>query len=199
MHHVSDNFFTEFGGHHASGGFAFEKDKRDVFEEEMKKAYAKYVAAKNNSGIVEEKAEEEEVYHITHDAVDNYLLKHLSQMKPFGMKNPNPLFCIKHVVFREVKYFGKQKEHAEFMVGNFINDKGQVLSETPELFQETYKYSAKNTRRDVVKYISFFADPDLREIQKDIPYDIYGRVEESNFLGKKEIRVKVEYINVSDK
>lgn len=197
MHHVSENFFTEFGGHHASGGFAFEKDKRDVFEEEMKKAYAKYVAAKAGD-VVEEKIEEE-VYAITHDSVDNYLLKHLSQMKPFGMKNPNPLFCIKQVVFREIKYFGKQKEHVEFAVGNFLNDKGQVLSETPELFQETYKYSAKNTRRDVVKYISFFADPDLREIQKDIAYDIYGRVEESNFLGKKEIRVKVEYINVSDK
>jgi single-stranded DNA-specific DHH superfamily exonuclease len=197
MHHVSAGFFTEFGGHHASGGFAFEKDKRDVFEEEMKNAYAKYVEAKVGD-VVEEKIEEE-VYAITHDSVDNYLLKHLSQMKPFGMKNQNPLFRIKQVTLREIKYFGKQKEHVEFVVGHFLNDKGNVLSETPELFQETYKYSAKSSKRDVVKYISFFADPDLREIQKDMAYDIYGRVEESNFLGKKEIRVKVEYINVSDK
>ena len=120
-------------------------------------------------------------------------------MKPFGMKNQNPLFCIKQVSFRTIKYFGKQKEHIEFVVEQFLNDKQEIETVTPELFQDTYKYSSNYNKKDVVKYISFFADKLLQEIQPNIEYNIYGRVEESNFLGKKEIRVKVEYIHVSEK
>lgn len=199
MNNVSEGFFREFGGHHASGGFAFEKEKKDLFEAEIKEAYRKYKDSKDLIIKVDEDEVLEKVYNVTHNNVDNYLLKTLSQMKPYGMNNPNPLFCIRQVSFGSVKYFGKQKEHIEFIVSNFLNDKGLVEVTVPELFQDTYKYSSQNTKRDVTKYISFFADNELKDIKTDTEYDIYGRIEESNFLGKKEIRVKVEYINVSRK
>jgi len=197
MHNVSDGFFTEFGGHHASGGFAFTLDKKDVFESEIRKAYDKYISHKAISDIDKEDEELEKIYETTHDNIDNFLLKLLSQMKPYGMNNQNPLFCIKNVSFGQIKYFGKQKEHMEFVIKNFLNKNGNIEDVTPELFQDTYKYSSKANRKDIVKYISFFAENSLQEINIDNRYDIYGRVEESNFLGKKEIRVKVEYINVS--
>ncbi|MBC7982031.1 single-stranded-DNA-specific exonuclease RecJ [Candidatus Parcubacteria bacterium] len=199
MSHVSEDFFIESGGHHASGGFAFAAEKRDLFEPEMREAFRKYKEARDVLKVDEEITADEISYKITHNSVDNFLIKHLAQMKPFGMKNPNPLFCIKQVSFRTIKYFGKQKEHIEFVVEQFLNDKGTVETVTPELFQDTYKYSSNYNKKDVVKYISFFADNLLQEIQPNVEYDIYGRVEESNFLGKKEIRVKVEYIHVSEK
>lgn len=199
MNNVSDGFFTESGGHHASGGFSFAVEKKDLFENEMRLAFEKYKQHKIDNNIEDEIKVDEISYNVTHNNVDIFLLKHLYQMKPFGMNNPNPLFCVKQVTFSSVKLFGKQKEHAEFIVKNFLNDKGNTETVTPELFQNTYKYSSQNNRIDTVKYISFFADNELLEIKPDIEYDIYGRVEESNFLGKKEIRVKVEYINVSSK
>ncbi len=197
MHHVSDGFFTEFGGHHASGGFAFTLDKRDVFESEIRQAYDKYILNKSINDIDKEEELLEKVYETTHDNIDNFLLKLLSQMKPYGMNNPNPLFCIKNVSFDQVKNFGKQKEHIEFIIKNFLNKNGNIEDVTPELFQDTYKYSSKANRKDTVRYISFFADNVLQDVDISHRYDIYGRIEESNFLGKKEIRVKVEYINVS--
>lgn len=199
MNHVSENFFVEFGGHHASGGFSFTKEKKDLFENELREAFIKYRQHRIDNNVADEIKVNEISYNISHNSVDNFLIKHLAQMKPFGMKNQNPLFCIKQVSFRQIKYFGKQKEHIEFVVENFINDKNQVETAVPELFQDTYKYSSNYNRKDVVKYISFFADNLLQDIKVNVEYDIYGRVEESNFLGKKEIRVKVEYINVSEK
>lgn len=199
MSHVSENFFIESGGHHASGGFAFAAEKKDLFEGEMREAFRKYKVIRDSVKLDEEVVADESSYKITHNNVDSFLIKHLAQMKPFGMKNQNPLFCIKQVSFRTIKYFGKQKEHIEFVVEQFLNDKNIVETVTPELFQDTYKYSSNYNKKDVVKYISFFADNLLQEIQPNIEYDIYGRVEESNFLGKKEIRVKVEYIHVSEK
>ena len=197
MHRVSEGFFNEFGGHHASGGFAFDIEKRDVFESEIRQAYDKYISSKTISHIDKEEEALEKIYETTHDNIDNFLLKLLSQMKPYGMNNPNPLFCIKNVSFGQIKNFGKQKEHVEFIVKNFLNKNGNIEDVTPELFQDTYKYSSKGSRKDIPKYISFFADNLLQDVNTDNRYDIYGRVEESNFLGKKEIRVKVEYINVS--
>ncbi len=165
----------------------------------MKKAYKKYKDIKDTLTLEDEVKISEKAYTITHGNVDNFLLKFLSQMKPFGMNNANPLFCIKQVTFETIKYFGKQKEHIEFVVKHFLNEKLEIETKTPDLFQETYKYSSQYNKKDIVKYISFFADTFLQDIKPDIEYDVYGRVEESNFLGKKEIRVKVEYIHVSAK
>lgn len=196
MHHVSDGFFTEFGGHHASGGFAFIREKKDLFELEIKNAFDIYKKEKDHNDVSEEEVLEK-VYNITHDNVNNFLLNLLNQMKPFGMNNTNPLFCIRNVSLSEIKYFGKQKEHVEFVIKDYMTETGNIEKVTPELFQDTYKYTNKYNRKPVVKYISFFAENSLQNVSKDLRYDIYGRIEESNFLGKKEIRVKVEDINVS--
>ena len=197
MNNVSEGFFTEFGGHHASGGFAFSKDKKDLFETEINMAFKKYKDNKDVLKKIDEEETLEKVYNIAHNNADSFLMRFLSQMKPYGMNNKNPLFCIRQVYFSDIKYFGKQKEHMEFVVDKFVNDRGILETVTPKLFQETYKYSSKSSKSDVVKYISFFAENDLKDIKTGVEYDVYGRIEESNFLGKKEIRVKVEYINVS--
>ncbi len=199
MHHVSDGFFAEFGGHHASGGFAFALDKKDIFENEIKQAYKKYIEHKSDKNEIVEDETLEKIYNITHDKLNNFLISSLSQLKPYGMNNPNPLFCIKEVSLREIKYFGKQKEHIEFILKDYMDENQSIKNVTPELFQDTYKYSDKYIKSIPVKYISFFAENHLQNLSTDQRYDIYGRVEESNFLGKKEIRVKVEYINVSNK
>lgn len=202
MNHMPENFFKESGGHHASGGFAFTKEKENIFEETLKSAYKQSVIDKDKDKDIKNISEsvEEKIYKITHDEIDAFLLQELAKMKPFGMKNDNPLCCIQHVSLREIKKFGKQKEHLEFVIHNFENEKGNIEETIPEIFQNAYKYRhVVSSKKLPVRYISFFADIALKNIQTDIFYDIYGRIEESNFLGKKEIRVKVEYIHVSEK
>ncbi len=194
MHHVSPGFFTEFGGHHASGGFAFIKEKKDLFENEIKNAFQKYKSQRQH--IVEEDEALEKIYNISHEHITT-IVSHLKQMKPFGMNNPNPLFCIRNVSLSEIRYFGKQKEHIEFLLKDYMKEDGSIENVTPELFRDVYKYSEKFSKKDIVRYISFFAENHLQDVSKDVRHDIYGRIEESYFLGKREIRVKVEYINVS--
>lgn len=194
MHYMPEGFFNEFGGHHASGGFAFIKEKKDLFEDEIKNAFQKYKSQRQH--IVSEEEALEKIYNISHSYISP-IMSQLKQMKPFGMNNINPLFCIRNVSLSQIKYFGKQKEHIEFVLKDYMKEDGKIESVTPELFQEVYKYSEKYSKKDIVKYISFFAENHLQDISLDQRHDIYGRIEESYFLGKKEIRVKVEYINVS--
>ncbi len=196
MNNVSEGFFQEFGGHHASGGFAFLKEKKDMFDLEIKSAYKKYIEQKEKQCDTD-KDILENIYYIKHDDINQYLMSLLGQMKPFGMQNVNPLFCIKDVSFSNIKFFGKQKEHVEFIIKDYIDRDNKLKVATPVIFQDAYKYTNKYNKTPAVKYITFFAEDDLQNVSSEFRYDIYGRIESSNFLGKKEIRVKVEYINVS--
>lgn len=191
MSHMPEGFFVEFGGHAASGGFAFEKEKESEFKEALKKAYT---AWKNNRTSTEEKKIIEKVYTITHDTIGGTLLHSLALLQPHGMNNPKPYFCVTGVQLKEIKLFGKEKEHAEFVVETFTDANGEVRNTVPEFLRDTYKYSVVHQKVSPLRYISFFADPKLMQIDVTQPCDIYGYIETSYFLGKKEIRFRVENI-----
>ncbi len=191
MSHMPEGFFVEFGGHAASGGFAFAKEKVDSFKEELQKAYTVW---KDLQTAPVEKKEEERIYRITHDEIHESLLRDLSQLKPHGMNNPKPYFCVTSVTIKNIKLFGKEKEHAEFIIETYINNEGELQKTVPDFLQDTYKYSPVHEKVSPLRYISFFTDQKLLQTDVTQRCDIYGYIETSYFLGKKEIRFRVENI-----
>lgn len=191
MSHMPEGFFVEFGGHAASGGFAFTKEKEELFKKELQKAYGVWKGLQTEP--IEKKVEEK-VYHITHDVIDESLMIDLNQLKPHGMGNPKPYFCVTDVQLKEVKLFGKDKEHVEFMIETFVNTDGELQKAVPDFLKDTYKYSVTHRKVSPLRYISFFADPKLMQVDVTQLYDVYGYIETSFFLGKKEIRFRVENI-----
>ncbi len=191
MSHMPEDFFVEFGGHAASGGFAFTKEKESLFKKELQNAYA--VWKKKQTAPAQEK-EQEKTYVIHHDDIDQELIHGISQLKPYGMHNPKPYFCVTGVQLKEIKFFGKEKEHVEFIVETFINTDGELRNVTPDFLKEAYRYSQNYQKVVPLRYISFFADAHMRDIHTSQTYDICGYIETSFFLGKKEIRFRVENI-----
>jgi single-stranded-DNA-specific exonuclease len=191
MSHMPSSFFVEFGGHAASGGFAFTKDKEPIFKKELQEAYDIWKNLQTTPVAVVEK---EKVYNITHDDIDETLMMDLSELKPHGMSNPKPYFCVTGVQLKEVKLFGKEKEHAEFVLETYVNTNGDVQKAVPDFLKDTYKYSMIHKKVSPVKYIAFFADIQLMQTDVTQKCDMYGYIETSFFLGKKEIRFRVENI-----
>lgn len=192
MSHIEPGFFVECGGHAMSGGFAFSKEKVSFFKEKLKEAFRKVKdAVVQDVGVAINK---NPVYTITHDKVTDSLLEDLRKLKPFGVGNEKPEFRIDGVVIREIKKFGKTKEHAEFVVDSFMDTVGEIQKARPDFLKDVHTYSDRHKRIAPVKYISFFTEDDLWNAPIGQLCDIYGRIEESFFLGKREIRVRVEKI-----
>lgn len=191
MSHMPEGFFVEFGGHAASGGFAFTKEKESIFKEELQKAYTVWKKLQIAPTAIVEK---EKVYSITHDDIDETLMMDLSELKPYGMNNPKPYFCVTNVQLKEVKLFGKEKEHVEFVPETYVNKNGDIQKVVPEFLRDAYRYSAVHKKVSPVRYIAFFADAKLMQTDVTQRCNIYGYIETSFFLGKKEIRFRVENI-----
>jgi single-stranded-DNA-specific exonuclease len=191
MSHMPEGFFVEFGGHAASGGFAFEKEKEVEFKKELQKAYSIWKNLQTTPAV---EVEEEKTYTVTHDDVDESLIHSLSQLKPYGMSNPKPYFCVTNIQLKNIKLFGKEKEHAEFIIETYVNTDGETKKAVADFLKDTYRYSQVHQKVSPLRYIAFFADEKLTSLDVTQLYDIYGYIETSFFLGKREIRFKVENI-----
>lgn len=196
MSHVTQGFFTEFGGHAMSGGFGFEKDKVDVFESVMFEAFAKW-KAERDAGVTDDSVPaviDTPVYTLTHEQVNDGFVMDLGKLKPFGIGNEKPMFRITDVTLREVKKFGKAKEHVEFVLENYKDKDGVTADARPDFLNDLHMYSETRRRVSPVRYISFFSDQSHHDAPVGVVLDIYGFIEESFFLGKREIRIRVEKI-----
>jgi len=112
-------------------------------------------------------SETEEVFvdtDLTLDAIDNSLLQTLRTLAPFGMGNPKPLFRFQNVMPESIEAFGKAGDHT------------------------TVTFNTKNGKR---KAIAFFKKPgDFPHLKKE-GCTIIAHVEESFFMGRKEIRLRI--------
>lgn len=99
--------FLEFGGHHASGGFS-------VADADIHTLPAALTAAYQELGetVLVPQAREAE-YSFTLDELTRTILDEQTQLAPFGMANPKPLYEITAVVPTDVHLFGKTKEHTK--------------------------------------------------------------------------------------
>jgi single-stranded-DNA-specific exonuclease len=100
------------------------------------------------------------------DEVNPFLIKQLNQLAPFGMGNKKPLFAFKDVTPTSVEAFGKTKEHSKIMYGT---ENGQLEA------------------------IAFFQLPAgfTKTPKVDVPHTLVGHVEQSFFMGRMQIRIRI--------
>jgi len=90
MRSVPDNFFNDFGGHHAAAGFSISPEKADLLDSAIQKAVA---------GMPKQKTEEKKVFidkELKLDEVSRRLYDNIKRFEPFGMENPAPIFWLRH-------------------------------------------------------------------------------------------------------
>jgi len=125
---LGDEYFIQYGGHQAAGGFVIKSDKVGLFE----KALASHLEG------VEVKANPHDCdMSISVEEITMPLINSIQKLEPYGMSNPKPLFLIKGVVFA-TKNFGAHKNHFEI---TFKKESGQVIRaiafyKTNESFRE---------------------------------------------------------------
>lgn len=99
--------FIEFGGHAASGGFSVSHEKIHTLQADLAAAAARLTR------------KEKEIAEHNYDALVTLrevawpLFKDVSQLAPFGMENPKPVFRITGLRIAGTKQFGKEKNHFE--------------------------------------------------------------------------------------
>ena len=102
---VASDQFSEYGGHHASGGFTVCNKFIHTFPTALVEAFH----------MLGEEAKVKQEYLvdaiITLEMIDNNFLKDQRSCAPFGVGNPKPLYVIKNTVPDSIERFGKKNEH----------------------------------------------------------------------------------------
>jgi len=103
---------------------------------------------------------------LTLDEVTKWLHTDLQKLAPYGMSNPQPLFAFKDVRPERVEQFGKLNDHLKLV---FMTENGRLEA------------------------IAFFTKPDSysRVPQATTPLTLLAHVEESRFMGRPQIRLRV--------
>jgi single-stranded-DNA-specific exonuclease len=150
-----------FGGHMMSGGFALMPDAIHHLEDALVAAHAK--VAKTDLGAQTSFIDSV----LTLDDVSWQTQKLISQMAPFGIDNPKPLFLFKNVKPESVRMFGKRPEHLELSFNDF---------------------SGKP-----VKAIGFFMKPEDFAVvpAEGKTFDLVATLEKSFFRFKSELRLRI--------
>lgn len=101
--------FEEFGGHHASGGFSVSHESVHTLPEVLAREAE---ALQSGPSPIRSEPDAE----LSLKQVSTALLKELSQMAPFGIGNPKPLFRVRKTRITFAKQFGKDMNHTEVML-----------------------------------------------------------------------------------
>lgn len=114
---AGNGIFSEFGGHHLSGGFTLLDDAVFDFSDSLLKAYETL----GDSAQVTQ----DTLIDATLDLDQNLrqLINEFRPLSPFGMGNPKPLFRFTEAVPASVEQFGKGKEHLKL---TFLTGAGKV-------------------------------------------------------------------------
>lgn len=118
MRAVPENFFTNLGGHTLAGGFSLGADKLPELETHLITAWDK---VSRSESVIEDLILEAEL-ELTE--INSRLLQKISQLGPFGLGNPKPIFLLRAVTIAAARYFGEQKNHLEL---ELVNERGARL------------------------------------------------------------------------
>ncbi len=97
--------FTEFGGHHMSGGFTVAPEHIHSFSDALLQAYNTLGEAARIESLPVVDAE------LELDQIDDALIRAQQYLAPFGAGNQKPLYVFRNVIPKTVVAFGKGKEH----------------------------------------------------------------------------------------
>jgi single-stranded-DNA-specific exonuclease len=106
----ANDALVEYGGHHASGGFSVSHDS--VHELPAAFTRAATELASNSTAVTRAESDAE----LSLQRVSSALLEELSQMAPFGVGNPKPVFRVRNARITFARQFGKDMNHTEVTV-----------------------------------------------------------------------------------
>jgi single-stranded-DNA-specific exonuclease len=151
--------FVQFGGHKMAGGFEVSSEKIHTLENVLNEAFSTLPEA----SVLEPIFIDGEV---SINDVDWDMYRHIERLAPFGIGNPKPIFSITNAEIKEVKQFGKEKNHLEIS----FDRKGKPL-----------------------KAISFFTKPEkystVPENGKKV--NVLATLEKSTFRSYPELRLRI--------
>lgn len=160
--HLDEGILQSYGGHKAAGGFTIAFENIHTLEEKFSHAFEKHLQSDT---------EIDEFIHIDAelavDDINDQVHQIIESLSPFGMANETPIFIFKNAQIKNSKTFGKTNNHFET------------------------RLESKNGRE--VRAIKFFSDgSDLTFLPKGgDTVDIIGSIDESYFLGNRELRLRL--------
>jgi single-stranded-DNA-specific exonuclease len=123
--------FIEFGGHHASGGFAVKEHAIHTLARSLEEAFDPNDATLRDTTDTILDAD------LSIDDVTDALHRSLAQLSPFGVGNPKPLFRFSGVMPERVTTFGKNGEHTKLTFqGRHTNVNAIAFFVSPSSFTE---------------------------------------------------------------
>ncbi len=133
---------SAYGGHALAGGFAVTDDEVHNLEADLLAAYEavsvnevlEVVRSDDVAGIAGDKSTSLVDAAISFNDVNWQTYGVLEKLAPFGTGNPKPLFLFENALLREVKAFGKEKNHIELGFSKKNGDKVSAIGffSTPE-------------------------------------------------------------------
>ncbi len=161
--------FVAFGGHEGAGGFSVSNDAIHTLADVLNSVHS--------SAVIEVNVDKDsaQTLEVTLPIVTNEVYRAIQNFAPFGVANEKPLFVFKRVLIETAKEFGKDKNHLEIVVSH--NNDGKTTK---------------------IKAIAFFKTTNDFE-QKLVPgmyIDMSAYIEESRYMGKVEMRLRIVDITI---
>lgn len=129
------DYFTEFGGHKASGGFSVSYEKIHTLEDALVEASTHSV--KNNLEILVD--DELNLNDVREESVSEIL-----KLAPFGVGNEKPTFIFRNILPERINRFGKNKEHLSLNLRDGSNlIKAISFFTSPDQFGDSLKEGIK--------------------------------------------------------
>ncbi len=110
MRAVPSGVLTQFGGHKHSGGFVIGSDAVHFLEQRLNEA-AQNLSSGGSATVPEQTVDAV----MSLEEVTGNLYNDISRLAPFGMGNSRPTFLFKDISANSVRFFGKGKQHLEFI------------------------------------------------------------------------------------
>ncbi|MFA6315148.1 MAG: single-stranded-DNA-specific exonuclease RecJ [Candidatus Paceibacterota bacterium] len=174
MRTASTGTFSQFGGHHHSGGFAVANDQIHFLEQKLNEAVEMIKSQRQTGGdtakdgIQEDKIEDFMVdAELKLDDINIGLFNDIDKLAPFGMANPKPIFIFRNILPISIKKFGKTKDHVELIFNKKDGSKVSAIS----FFGATKDWAEK--------------------IRENVRIDLIATLERSLFKGRPELRLRV--------
>ncbi len=105
LRHCED-LLENYGGHLQAAGFTLPKKNLDEFIQKIQSYARDEISKKDQIPVLEIDST------LKGNRITRGLIKAISELKPFGQKNPKPVFMLEGVSFKNVKRVGQDKKHA---------------------------------------------------------------------------------------
>lgn len=168
---TQSEFFINVGGHPMAAGFTIETEKIVAFRGALETAVEGLIDGETLTKKLKIDCE------IPLDLVTNDLYMSLQQLAPFGMKNPEPVFCTRNVAVKNIRVIGRDGKHLKLTL-------------------QQSNHESRITNHELFDAIAFGMGELGREIKVGDIIDVAYTIDENTWNGNTKLQLKVKDIKV---